>query len=239
MKKITLLFVALCLLGLPLYADNQIESVISTEGTATADLEPDTVKIRFYVENQGTNLTDLKAKNDKIVSESIKAIKAQLKENEQVRTISFRVNNIYSYKDKIRIFQKYEVVNGFEVKLKDLSKTATIIKLAMDNGVKRVDNLNFYLENTENYCNSMMIEATKIAKARAYKVASAAGSEILKVKSINPYCSLNQNNITRRLYTNAMMKSSADSAGLEEASESIEPGTISARAGVNITYYLK
>ena len=216
------------------------ESTISVESTVNSDIEPDTVKIKFYVENSGTNLADIKNKNDKIVNAAINEIKKKLKANETIKTTAFRVNNIYSYKDKIRIFQKYEVVNGFEVKLKDLSKTSEIIKIAMDSGVKRVDNLNFYIEDGQKTCNDLMIDATKTAKERASILAGAAGEQLGKAKNINPYCSLNSNYVQRQFYTNSFMaKSATDGAGEESAVESIEPGTINVRAGVNMTYYLK
>ena len=215
------------------------ESTISVDATANSDVEPDTLKVKFYIENTGINLADIKAKNDKIVNAAIVEIKKKLNADESIKTIAFRVSNIYSYKDKVRIFQKYQVTNGFEVKLKDLSKVSEIIKIAMDNGVKKVDNLNFYLENTESACNNLMKQATMIAKNRASIVATTAGTTLGKPKSINPYCNLNSNYVNQRVYANAMMKSSADGAMAEEAVETIEPGTISVRAGVNMTYYLK
>lgn len=216
------------------------ESTISVSANANSEVEPDTLRVKFYVENTGTNLADIKAKNDKIVNNAIGEIKKKLNAQESVKTIAFRVNNIYSYKDKIRIFQKYEVINGFEVKLKDLSKASEIIKLAMDNGIKRVDNLNFYIENSENACNELMKKATNIAKNRASIVAVSAGTVLGKPKSINPYCSLDNNYVNRRVYTNALMaKGSMDSAAQEEAIETIEPGTININAGISMTYYLK
>ena len=241
MRKLLAITVLLAFLMPFSFAEPSIqESTISVDATANSDIEPDTLKVKFYVENTGTNLTDLKAKNDKIVNAAIVEIKKKLKENESIKTIAFRVNNVYSYKDKVRIFQKYQVTNGFEVKLKDLSKTSEIIKIAMDNGVKRVDNLNFYIENTETPCNNLMKQATTIAKNRANVVATAAGATLAKPKSISPYCSLNSNFVNQRVFSNALMaKGATDSAVQEEAIETIEPGTISVRAGVNMTYYLK
>lgn len=242
MKKL-FAFVLLSSLFLPsaIIAEPAIqESTISVDATTNSDIEPDTLKVKFYVENTGVNLADIKTKNDKVVNNAINEIKKKLNANESVKTIAFRVNNIYSYKDKVRIFQKYQVTNGFEVKLKDLSKASEIIKIAMDNGVKRIDNLNFYIENSQKSCNELMKEATSIAKNRASIVAVAAGATLGKPKSINPYCSLNNNYINRNVYSNALMaKSAVDGAMQEDTIESIEPGTISVRAGVNMTYYLK
>ena len=242
MKKLLALFVVLGLFApLSIAVEPAIqESTISVDASANSEVDPDTVKVKFYVENTGTNLADIKAKNDKTVNNAINEIKKKLSDTESVKTIAFRVNNVYSYKDKIRIFQKYEVVNGFEVKLKELSKISEIIKIAMDQGVKRVDSPNFYLENTEAACNDLMKKAASIAKNRAEIVAAAAGAGISKPKSISPYCSLNSNYVNRRVYANAMMKADAAGASAEsETIESIEPGTISVKAGVNMTYYLK
>ena len=81
------------------------EATLSVEVSLNSDVEPDTATVRFYVENSGTNLKEIKEKNDKIVNNAINEIKKKLNSNETVKTIAYRVNNVYSYKDKIRIFQ--------------------------------------------------------------------------------------------------------------------------------------
>lgn len=232
-------FLLICLLALftPVLAD--MESTVSTDARISKEYAPDTVKIRFYVENSGISINDIKQKNDKIVNEATNKIKAKLNANESIKTIAYSINNIYSYKEKVRVFQKYEVVNGFEVKLKDLNKISDIIKIATDSGINRVDNLNFYIEDNEKICNELLAQVTKIAKSRAQIVADAAGSSILKVKSINPYC--NYNTSSPRVYNNRVMMASMKSAGAadEAAPEVIEAGTINVSASINMTYYLK
>ena len=139
------------------FCSNEVqESIINTEATVNQEIMPDTAKIRFTVENSGLNIADLKDKNDKVVSSAMNAIKATLAQNEQIKTIAFNVRNIYSQKDKITVFQKYEVINSFEVKLKDLDKISKIINLAMQHGVKNVSNVSFIVENNENICNQMI-----------------------------------------------------------------------------------
>lgn len=238
-KKLALtLFVSGCVM-LPVFCADSQESVISTDASVNREIAPDTARIRFYVENSGLNLSDLKAKNDKIVNAAVAAIKAKLGENEQIKTIAFNVRNIYSYKDKVRVFQKYEVQNGFEVKLKDMDKISQIINLAMDNGVKNVSGLNFSVENSESICNEMMAESIQIAKSRAQYLAKSAGVSLDKVKNINPYCSLSAGHVQYK--TMAYSANSARGAMADGAveTEAIEPGTINARASVNMSYYLK
>ena len=115
LKRFALSLLFFGIFSLPLFAHecNCQESLINTEATVNREIAPDTAKIRFSVENSGLNLDSLKEKNDKIVNSAIVAIKAQLNKDESIKTTNFNVRNVYSYKDKVRVFQKY-VVYGFE-----------------------------------------------------------------------------------------------------------------------------
>lgn len=239
-KKFAIALLCASAISMPAICADCNESIISTDASINREVAPDTAKIRFMVENSGLNLTSIKEKNDKIVNDAIKAIKAILNTDESIKTIAFNVRNIYSYKDKVRVFQKYEVSNGFEVKIKDLDKVSKIINIAMENGVKNVNNVNFIVEDTENVCNEMMAEAVKIGKSRVQHLANAAGTTLDKVKSINPYCSLSSSHTVVRPSKVYMSNHGVDSVATEDASmEAIEPGTINAKASVNMVYYLK
>lgn len=234
MKK----FLIICLmLGLIPCMAEVMESILNVDATINKEYVPDTATIRFYVENSGMNVADVKQKNDETVNAAIAEIKKKLNADESVKTIAFRVNDVYSYKDKTRVFQKYEVTNGFEVKLKDLSKVSSIINLAMSKGVKKVDKLNFSIENGEALCNDLMAQSLAMAKKRAQHLASSASLNLDKPKNINPYCSVSNNYVQPRFYANASSKT--DATGEQSAVESIEPGSINVRAGVNMSYYLK
>lgn len=238
-KKFALTVLFASLVVAPAFCAEVQESIISTEASVNRDIAPDTATLTFYVENTGINLNDIKQKNDKIVTEAISAIKAILGQDEKIKTIAFNVSSIYSYKDKVRVFQKYQVQNGFEVKLKDLDKVSQVINLAMDKGVKRIGNVNFSVQDTEKICNEMMAEAIVIGKARIEHLVKAAGTTLDKPKSINPYCSLSRNHVPQnrlmKAYSTNAVADSIEAAG----QETIEPGTINARANVNMIYYLK
>ncbi len=240
MKKIVaFLICAFALCGIGFCEEKEQISTLNVDISLTSDIAPDTAKIKFYVSNQGLNVQDLKEKNDKIAAKAIADIKAKLGANEQIKTIAFRINNIYSYKEKVRIFQKYEVTNGFEVKLKDLSKISEIIQIATDAGIKRVDNINFSIEKSQKVCNDLLAQTAKNAKERANIIATSLDSQILKVKSVNPYCSLNSG-YTQPVYFNAKAMDSASAEGeARPVIESIEVGTINVKTSINLVYYLK
>ena len=176
LKRFAVTFLMCGMMFAPVIAADCQESIITTDATINREIAPDTAKITFMVENSGLNLAAIKEKNDKIVNDAMAAIKSQLATNESIKTIAFNVRNIYSYKDKVRVFQKYAVSNGFEVKLKDLDKVSNIINLAMGNGVKNIEGVNFYIEDSESVCNNMMAEAIKMGKNRIQHLSNAAGT---------------------------------------------------------------
>ena len=237
-KKIALAALLITFLGFNFNTFAQ-ESTLSTEAVINQDVSPDTAKIRLYVENTGSNIEDIKQKNDKTVNDVISKIKQKLSPNESVKTIAFRVNSVYSNKEKSSLFQKYQVTNGFEVKLKDLNKVSKIIKIALDNGVTMVDRVDFSIEDGEKVCNELMTSVISMAKNRALTVAKASGNELLKVKNINPYCSLTTNYVQPRFLNSSLAKTADMASSGGSMLETINPGTISARASVNMTYYLK
>ena len=238
-KKLAITFVLGCLFVPFVSATECHESIITTDATINREVAPDTAKIRFMVDNSGLNLTAIKEKNDKIVNDAIVAIKTLLNQDESIKTIAFNVRNIYTYKDKVRVFQKYVVSNGFEVKLKDLDKVSKVINLAMEKGVKNVTGINFIIEDSESVCNQMMADAIKMGKKRISHLSNAAGTSLDKAKSINPYCSLSASH-TQPRFNKTYVNSASDSIGSEAQNlETIEPGTINVRASVNMIYYLK
>lgn len=241
-KKLALSIVLCASLYLPLFAEEvKFEPVIYSQGTFSDEVAPDTARIKFYITNTGLNVSDIKEKNDKIVNDATTKIKAKLTNKEQIKTIAYSVRSVYSYKDKIRIFQKYEVKNGFEVKLKDLSKISEIIKIATDAGIKEVGQLNFALEDSEEVCNKMLAQSAKMAQKRALTIANALGEQLGKAKEINPSCSLDSSRVMRsKVYANSF-GAMTDSVNASENTviDVIEPGSLNVRSSVNITYYLK
>ena len=218
---------------------NEQVSTLNVDTSLTSDIHPDVAFISFKVVNQGLNIQELKDKNDKIANKAINDIKAKLGNDETIKTTAYRINNIYTNKDKVSIFQKYEVVNSFEVKLKDFSKISQIIQLATDAGAKKVDYVRFAIDNTQNVCNELLAKTTKNAKDRAKIIADSLEAQILKVKSVNPYCSLDSgySQIIHRNFK--AMNASDTNTESKPVIESIEPGTVNVKTSVNLIYYLK
>ena len=75
LKKLLVCSLSLTLLfPMATLADSVLESTISTEANQNREVAPDTVKIKFYIENSGMNLSDIKEKNDKLANDAITKI---------------------------------------------------------------------------------------------------------------------------------------------------------------------
>lgn len=236
MKKILSILLLSLAFTLPVLAEQ--ESVMNVSSVYEREIAPDAVKISFSVTDSGLNIKDIKAKNDNTISNVLALIKKELGQNETVKTTAYSINPVYSYKERVKVFQRYEITNGFEVKLKDLTKISSIIKLATDNGIKNVGNIQFYIEDKNAVSNEAIVEAIKLAKARANVMSNALGSQTLKVKSINVSSSLDNSYSSRRTlsYSSSVAMNSVDSVS---EPETIEAGTIKVTAHASIDYYLK
>lgn len=239
MKKMLSIFILTLALVAPAFA-NEMESVLNVSSTFEKEYTPDAAKVTFSLTNSGLDIKNIKEKNDKTIANVISLIKKELSEKETIKTTKYSINPIYSYKDKTRVFQKYEVTNGFEVKLKDISKISNIIKLATDNGIKNVGNIQFYIEDKNKISDESIKEAIKMAKARANVISSASGAQILKIKSISARTSLdNSYSAVRYLSSNVLYKSMDSEAAGAQPTQAIEAGEIKVTATADIVYYLK
>jgi hypothetical protein len=95
-----------------------------------------------------------------------------------------------------------------------------------------------FLGKSNKTCNDMLKQATIDAKQRAKILAEALDTQIIKVKSVNPYCSLNSRS-SRPVYMNAKADYMSSAETTNTVMETIEPGTINVSVSVNLVYYLK
>lgn len=217
------------------------ESLLYANSRVEKEYMPDSALVSFSVKESGLSVKDIKQKNDKIINNAMTNIKKSLSNDETIKTTAFSINPVYSYKDKTRVLQNYEVTNGFEVKLKDISKVSDIIKIAIDSGVKNVGNIQFFIEDKNNITTDMITEAIKVAKEKAATIAKAANVQTVKIKSINTSCSLDNSYSSIRYLSNMKYKAATDEAVTASSPDygTIEAGTIKVSANADLVYYLK
>ncbi len=215
------------------------QGFVSVVATAEGDYSPNTAHITFYVENTDKTLNKATEDNKKEATRAIEAVSKILdtKNGDSIKTNSFTVNQEYSYqKDNKRVLEGYNVVNSFEVKTKNPKDVGKIIDTALNSGVTRVDNLRYSLDTSEEICNSLISNASIIAKNRAEHTAESLGLKVNGLKQISTSCSGGQEGfypMPRAYSANKTM----DAAG--GSSTPTEAGLIKFHANADAQFWVK
>ena len=241
-KNLIKVLLVLSLVILPLQAISALKDAgyISVNTNKNMEVEPDTAEISFSIKSYNNKSMQVAKENNKLVSQKvISELKTMIndKNGDFIKTSNFSANPIYSYKDSKKIFEKYEVSNTIIVKTKSLDEVGKMIDSAITSGATNVQNLSFSLSNYETQCNKLIVEAVKSSKTRAKDIATALGTELDGVKTLDSSCSTNNYNIPRVYMAKNMMMADG-TASNETSSVPIEAGTIKLNANINATYYV-
>ena len=102
-----------------------------------------------------------------------------------VKTSNFSANPIYTYTDKKRVLDRYEVNNRVTVHTKSLDKIGAMIDKSVEIGATNVDSLNFSISNYESQCNSLIEKASKKANTRAQIAAKSMNTTLDGIRSMD------------------------------------------------------
>ncbi len=245
MKKILAITAICCLLlSTAAFADVEKRGSINSSATSYKELTPDTVEISIAVVTYDNKSMQKATQQNKEISDKVyNTMKSMIntQNGDYVKTSDFSAQPIYTYTNNKRILDKYQVSNRIIVHTKAIDKAGSLIDKAILLGATNIDNLNFTLSSYENQCDELLVTATKKTRARADKMAAAAGTMVTGVQSISGSC--NTAGANRRVMYNMMAKSMTMDAAEPEAamgsSVPIETGTVKLNANVNANYFVK
>lgn len=236
------------LLVLPAGAINANDAKVDKRGyvsvsyTAEKEVAPDTVEISIAVKTDDKkSMQEATRKNKEISDKIYNYLKGAITtaNGDYIKTSNYSAAPVYNYSSGKRNFEKYEVSNNIIVHTKSLDKISAMIDKSLTLGATNVDSLNFSLSEKDAQCSDLLVSATKQARKRADIVATAAGSSVTGIKTIDTSCSVNNYGVPQ--YRNMLMSKASgammDSA--ESAPAPIEPGIVRIYSTVNASFYLK
>lgn len=239
MKKILVLIAILLFFTNATQAvENKTNGYVSVNFETVKEVNPTKVNLSFAIETTAKDpkeVADLNKETSQKVIDSVKTL-VNIEAGETIKTTSYNLNPQYVYKNGQRNLIGYVASNNLQVTLKDVEKAGKIIAIALANGANSVSNLQFLLDNTDEECNNLIVEATNGAKLRATKIANAANSDIYKVKMISANCSSQQRNFSNYRIMNAKAEAADSAVG---ASIPVEAGKTQLRAFVSAEFYVK
>jgi uncharacterized protein YggE len=205
---------------------------ISAQGMTTAT--PDMAEISFSVVSQGDNPSTLSDNNNSKMSAVLQFVSSQAIASSDIATTDYDLEPNYQYdKNTQRNFiTGYTLTQTVEVKIRDLSKVASVLGGLAPLGVNQIGGVDFTFQDPNKFINIARADALTKAQEQASELAAQSGASLGEVVTVNdsPYVP------GPRVIYNAASGGAAMSV---PAAPTIEPGTQDVTDQVNVTYELR
>jgi len=226
MKK--LFFVLALIATTSIFAqENQDRGQVSVTGEGIVKVEPDEVLIKSRIEHEGSSAVEVKKQNDEVVNKIIKYLKSQNIEEKDIQTEYMNLNKRYDHNDKT---YSYVANQAISIKLRDLKDYEKIMKGLLENGLNRIDGIQFKSSEMGKFEKEARKLAVLDAQNRARELAQPLGQSIGKAVSISE---MDYNSFQPMYRMDAAVEMSA-----KGSQQTIAPGELEIKIKVNVGFEL-
>ncbi len=229
MRK-TILILSLLFVTLSYSQEQKQVPSITVSGEGKVKIAPDQALITVSIETKGTKAEDVKKENDKKMDAILKFIKktAIAKEDFQTQCVSLNPNFDYVKKK-----YNYAATQSVQILLRDLAKYDGLIEGLVDEGINRIDNVEFKSSKMKELQSDARKLAMKDAKSKAEDFVSVLGQKIGKAMLISD----NSQGYNPRAFVYAMKSM----ASMDESTpkETLAIGEIEITANVSVSFVLE
>ncbi len=213
--------------------DGRRTIMVTGQGEVTA--APDQVIVAVSVETTAPKAADAVSENAARSAKVAAALKALIKEGDTLTTTRYSLDPRYEQSkpgqpSEPRIVG-YVAHNEVQVETHQIDRAGTLIDSAIAAGANRVSSLQFTLSNRNAQLRNALEKAGAEAQAQAESVAKALG---VKLKNVVSATTSTAPIIQPRLFEGRAMAGMA-----ANVPTSIEPGTVSVSANLQVTYEIE
>jgi uncharacterized protein len=231
MKKVILILISFFTIMSEAQDQKQPVPQIVVSGEGRVKVTPDEALITVSIETKGNKAIDVKRDNDIAVAKVLDFIKKMKLPKENVMTNRISLNPNYDYEKKKHDYIANQTI---VICLKDLSKYDELAEGLVDNGVNRIDNVEFKSSKLAIHQSEARKLAMKDAKLKAEDYVSVLDQKLGKVLLINDQ---SQNYFPQMvMYKSASMDMAAEGAGQNRQTLAI--GEIEITSNVQVTFIL-
>mgnify|MGYP002795046526 FL=1 len=169
MKSILILFAAMSTFAIQAQQVLTPQPMVTVTGEGIVKVIPDQVLIKSRIEHEGDDAQEVKKKNDEVVNQVIKYLKAQGIPEKNIQTDYLNLNKNYNYNDKT---YSYVANQAISIKLEDLKNYEKIISGLMGVGLNRIDGIQFKSTEIEKHKTEARKKAVLDAKKKATEYAT-------------------------------------------------------------------
>lgn len=181
MKK-ALLILAVLFMTISFSQEQKQIPSINVSGEGKVKVAPDQASISISIETKGSKANDVKQQNDKKMDAILKFIKNSNIAKEDYQTQRVSLNPNYDYEKKK---YSYIAIQTLQILLKDLSKYDVLMEGLVDQGINRIDNVEFKSSKMKELQSDARKLAVKDAKAKAEDFVSVLGQKVGKALLIS------------------------------------------------------
>ena len=176
MKKVILIFALIFLANT--YAQEQKQvPMINVSGEGKVKVAPDQATISISIETKGIKAVDVKQDNDKKMDAILKFVKKSNIATEDFQTQRISLNPNYDYEKKK---YSYIATQTLQILLKDLSKYDALMEGLVNEGINRIDNVEFKSSKIFQLQSDARKLAMKDAKSKAEDFVSVLNQKVGK-----------------------------------------------------------
>lgn len=174
----------------------EVRNTITVSGTGEIFIKPDLAKVDFSVVTDKKTVAEAMAENTKSMNAVIDSVKKQGVADKDLKTTNFYIYPRYEWQKEVvclvypcpetkRVLVGYEITQTLEVKIRDMAKIGDIIQGATDAGANQAGDLQFTIENEDEFKKQAREEAITEAKAKAAELSSQLGVKLVRITSFN------------------------------------------------------
>jgi len=227
MKKIVLILGVLFMTMSYSQEQKQVP-IISVSGEGKVKVAPDQALLSISIESKGTKADDVKRENDKKMDAILKFIKNSSVAKEDYQTQRISLNPNYDYEKKKHTYIATQTV---QILLKDLSKYDVLMEGLVNEGINRIDNVEFKSSKMMQLQSDARKLAMKDAKVKAEDYVSVLGQKVGKAILISD---------NSQIYVPQPRMYAMKSMAMDESAprETLAIGEIEITANVSVSFVL-
>lgn len=206
-------------------ATTDMTRTVSVTGHAESMVAPDQAKLTISVNRDGAELADIKQQIDRVTTSIIAFLREQQIDDTDITSYNVSASPAYDYQDGKRVARGYTATRQIQVTLRDLARYDSIVDHVLQAGATHIMNVEFIISETDKIYQQLLATAVEHAHQKASKMASAAGSTVGHVISIQ------ESSHAPAVSQQAMMR-------MREGADVSLPGKNELRAQVSVTYSL-
>ncbi|MEK7080389.1 MAG: SIMPL domain-containing protein [Patescibacteria group bacterium] len=213
--------------------DRQNMNQITVSGEGKVYAKPDIAIVSLGVTTQGNTTAEVIKSNTDKMNAVIQAVKDSGVDEKDITSTTYNLSPLYNYTEAAgRVFQGYTLDQNIEVKIRDFAKIGDILSKATAKGANLANNLQFTIDNPEQFKQEARAKAIEQAKANAQNLVKESGIKLGKL--INVY----ENYIYPGVYNS---KATGLGGGIAESEPvpTIQPGQQEINITINLTYQVR